>query len=83
MELLGVFARQAGIAISASRAASARRPLLAAAMRELTDGELDEASAERWRATATADLDTDEDAPFWRLVELVSRLRALATARCS
>lgn len=77
VELLGVFAQQAGIAISASRLQRETPALLAAALRELTDGELDEASAERLAGAAAADLDTDEGAPFWRLVELVSRLRAL------
>jgi GAF domain-containing protein len=77
VELLGVFAQQAGIAIAASRLQREMPALLAASLREMTDGELDEAGAERLVGAVAADLDTDEASPFWRLVELVSQLRAL------
>ena len=77
MELLAVFAGQATVAIAAARVQRDTTRLLRAVLAEIspdtTPEELD-VLVER----ATADLDTDEESPFWRLVDQIARLRGLS-----
>ncbi len=77
MELLAVFARQAAAAINATRVQRDTTVLLRAVLREVGQGELDEAAIGDLVGRATAELDADDDQPFWVLVEQVSRLRGM------
>ncbi|MBA3308355.1 MAG: GAF domain-containing protein [Chloroflexi bacterium] len=77
MELLGAFAAQAAAAINATRVQRDTSRLLREVFRELGDVELDEAAVESLVSAATADLDRDEEAPFWRLVDQVSQLNGM------
>ena len=76
MELLGVFAGQATVAIGAARVQRDTARLLRAVLGDL-DPSLDAAATETVVSAATVDLDPDEEAPFWRLVDHVARLRGL------
>jgi GAF domain-containing protein len=76
MELLAVFASQATVAIAAARVqrdtARLLRSVLASIGPELSADDVDGLVS-----AATADLDPDEDAPFWTLVDRIARLREL------
>jgi GAF domain-containing protein len=76
MELLGVFAGQATVAIAAARVQRDTERLLRAALSRIEPG-LDVDAVESLVSAATRDLDVDDDAPFWRLVDQVARLRSL------
>lgn len=76
MELLGVFAGQATVAIAAARVQRDTARLLREVLSGL-DGSMDARQVESLVAAATAGLDPDEDAPFWGLVDRVARLRDL------
>jgi GAF domain-containing protein len=77
MELLGVFATQATIAISAAKVQRGTRSLVAAAL-----GGIDPAMAaddiERVVSRVTQALDADDTSPFWRLVDGVARLHRMS-----
>lgn len=77
MELLEVFAAQAGAAIAATRLHREVPLLLAATLGQLGDDELDPDAIERLASEATRGLDADADAPFWSLVDTVARMSAL------
>ncbi|HSK93650.1 MAG TPA: GAF domain-containing protein [Candidatus Angelobacter sp.] len=77
MELLAVFAHQATVAIGAARVQRDTTRLLRTVLSEISP----ETTAEDIEALveiATADLDPDDEAPFWRLVDRVARLRGLS-----
>jgi GAF domain-containing protein len=76
MELIGVFAAQATVAIGAAKVMRDTTRLVAASLAEL-DATTSTEEAEAVVARVTAGLDTDEDAPFWRIVDQVARLRGL------
>ena len=76
MELLAVFASQATVAIGAARVQRDTDRLLRNVLGQVGP-DLDEAQIEDLVAAATTDLDADDEAPFWRLVEQVARLRTL------
>jgi GAF domain-containing protein len=76
MELLAVFAAQAASAIAATRVQRDLPTLLAESLRQV-EPEMDERQVEAVVGAAARDLDTDEDSPFWALVDEVSRLRGL------
>jgi GAF domain-containing protein len=76
MELLAVFARQATVAIAASRVQRDTTRLLAAVLSELAP-EMSTDDVDRLVSEATAGLDADDESPFWRLVDQVARLRDL------
>ena len=76
MELLAVFATQATVAIGAARVQRGTERLLRSVLGQVGP-DLDEAQVDDLVAAATADLDVDDDAPFWRLVDQVARLRSL------
>ena len=82
IELASVFARQAAIAISASRVerdvASLLATVLAALAGPAADGarRSDQASVDEIVAAATAGLEGEEGGRLWALVEQVARVRA-------
>jgi GAF domain-containing protein len=76
MELLGVFAAQATVAIGAARVQRDTERLLRSVLGQV-GRDLDEEQVDRLVSAATIDLDVDDDAPFWRLVDQVARLRSL------
>lgn len=77
MELIGVFAAQATVAIAAAKVQRDTARLLASSLAEIDAG-MSSADAEALVARITAGLDEDEDAPFWTLVDHVERLRGLS-----
>lgn len=77
MELLAVFAAQAAAAINATRVQRDTSTLLAEVLRGLTAGGLDREAVEALVSVSTQDLDPDEEAPFWRMVDTVARLNAM------
>jgi GAF domain-containing protein len=77
MELLAVFAGQATVAIAAARVQRDTARLLRAVLAEL-EPDADDEAVEALVGRATAGLDPDEDAPFWRLVDRIARLRDLS-----
>lgn len=82
MELLAVFAAQATVAIAAARVQRDTASLLSEVLRELAP-DMDAASIEDLVSATTAELDVDEEAPFWRLVDQVDRLRSLTDREAS
>ncbi|MDQ3689417.1 MAG: GAF domain-containing protein [Chloroflexota bacterium] len=76
MELLGVFAAQATVAIGAARVQRDTDRLLRSVLGQVSS-DLDEGQVERLVSAATVDLDVDDDAPFWLLVDQVARLRSM------
>jgi GAF domain-containing protein len=76
MELIGVFAAQATVAIAAAKVQRDTARLVATSLAELGP-ELSEADANAIVARVTAGLDTDDESPFWRIVDQVARLTAL------
>lgn len=82
MELLAVFAAQATVAIAAARVQRDTASLLSEVLRELAP-DMDAASVEDLVSATTAELDVDEEAPFWRLVDQVDRLRSLTDREAS
>jgi GAF domain-containing protein len=83
VELAGVFARQATVAIRATRLERDTTTVLRDALRALavTGAEpVDEAAIEELAAAATARLETEDD-PLWTLAERVARLRAADPAQ--
>ncbi len=77
MELLAVFARQATAAIAAARVQRDTSRLLAASLREVAP-DLTEDEADALVAAAVDDLETDPEAPFWKVVAEVARLRTMS-----
>jgi GAF domain-containing protein len=78
MELLGVFARQAAAAIEAARVGRDSERLLRNALAAIGDEALDEEGLDAIVTAAASELDRDDDAPFWRLVDRVAQLRDLS-----
>lgn len=74
VELAGVFARQAAIAISASRVVRDVATLLSSAAATLLGGE-PSASVEELVTRATADLDGSDESRLWELADLIARVR--------
>jgi len=76
IELAGVFARQAAVAISASRVERDLATLLRAALTDLaSDAALATAAIDELVGAATAGLDREDDSRLWGLVEQVARVR--------
>ena len=65
MELLGVFAGQATVAIAAARVQRDTDGCCAACSAQI-EPELDDDQVEHLVGAATRDLDVDDEAPFWR-----------------
>jgi GAF domain-containing protein len=77
MELLAIFARQAATAIRAMRAQRDGAELLRSVLRQVGSGDLSEDQVETLVSEAASALDSDEEAPLWKLADSVSRLRGL------
>ena len=77
MELLAVFARQAAAAIRAARVQRDSEVLLRTVLARVGD-DVDESSIETLVTATAASLDTEEEAPFWQLVDRVARLGELS-----
>lgn len=75
MELLSVFARQAAAAIEAARVGRDSERLLRSTLAAVGDGGLDDAALDALVSDAAAELDRNDEAPFWRLVDRVAQLR--------
>lgn len=75
MELLAVFARQAAAAIEASKVQRDTARLLRTALVAVGEGALAEDAVEDLVAAAASGMDIPDDAPFWSLVEVLTRLR--------
>jgi GAF domain-containing protein len=80
IELLGVFARQAAAGIEATRVSHDSVRLLRAVLREAGGREMSEADLDALVGATAAELDHDDEAPFWRLAHQVARLRTLSDA---
>jgi GAF domain-containing protein len=78
MELLAVFARQAAAAIRAARVQRDSQRLLRAALAGVGGVDVTDEQIDLLVSAATAELDTDPEAPFWTLVDRVARLRDLS-----
>jgi GAF domain-containing protein len=78
MELLAVFARQAAAAIRAARVQRDSQQLLRAALAGVGGEDVSDEQLDALISAATNELDTDPDAPFWRLVDRVARMRDLS-----
>jgi GAF domain-containing protein len=76
MELLGVFARQAAAAIRAARVQRDTEQLLRVVLARIGD-DVTEEQVETIVSSASAEIDTDDEAPFWQLVDRVAQLRGL------
>ncbi len=82
MELLGVFAGQATVAIAAAKVQRDTSRLLARVLSDIAP-ELSADEVDAVVSSATVGLDTDEEAPFWRVVDQVARLRGLTDREMS
>jgi GAF domain-containing protein len=80
MELLAVFARQAAAAIEATRVGRDSARLLRGALSRASNDELDDAQLDALMSEAAAELDREDDAPFWQLVDQVAGLRGMSEA---
>jgi GAF domain-containing protein len=80
MELLGVFARQAAAAIEATRVGRDSERLLRTALARIGDDALDDVALDALVSAAAGELDRDDEAPFWQLVDQVARLRGAAAS---
>jgi GAF domain-containing protein len=80
MDLLAVFARQAAAAIEASRVARDSERLLRGALSAIGGAALDDEALDELVGAAARELDHDDEAPFWRLVDEVARLRTMGDA---
>ena len=77
MELLGVFARQAAAAIRAARVQRDTEQLLRTALTRIGGGDVSADDVDLLVSSVTVGLDTDDETPFWRLVDRVAQLRDL------
>lgn len=82
MELLGVFAGQATVAIAAAKVQRDTTRLLASVLAEIGP-ELEADQVDALVASATANLDTDDEAPFWRMVDQIARMRGMSDREMS
>jgi GAF domain-containing protein len=76
MDLLAVFARQAAAAIEAARVGRDAERLLRNALAAIAGDGLDGPAIDALVSAAAGELDRDDEAPFWRLVDRVASLRA-------
>jgi GAF domain-containing protein len=83
MELLAVFARQAAAAIEATRVQRDGGRLLRSILRDLGGEELSEEQVDILVSTSAQQLDQEDGPPFWRLVDLVQRMRDLSEREVS
>jgi len=77
MEMLGVFAGQATVAISAAKVQRDTTRLIAEALRRV-EPDLSEDDVDEVVSQIAVALDTDEDETFWRIADQVARLRGMS-----
>jgi GAF domain-containing protein len=77
MELIGVFAAQATVAIAAAKVQRDTARLITTSLAEL-GADASEEDAEALVARVTAGLDADDESPFWRIADQVARLRGMS-----
>jgi len=77
MELLAVFAGQATVAIAAARVQRDTARLLRSVLSDIGPDLADD-QVESLVASATANLDVDDESPFWRIVDQVARMMELS-----
>jgi len=77
MDLLARLARQASAAIEATRVQRDTTLMLRATLRTIGDGALDDDALDALLSGGATTLDRDSEQPFWRLVDLLSRVRAM------
>jgi GAF domain-containing protein len=75
IELAGVFARQAAVAIRASRVERQSATLLHSVLGMVLGPDADEVTVDEAVSAALADLQRDDDGRLWALVEQVARIR--------
>jgi GAF domain-containing protein len=78
MELLAVFARQAAAAIRAARVQRDTERLFAAVLSRMGQDDVSDEAVDGLVSALTVGLDTDEEVPFWQLVDRVARVRNLS-----
>ena len=81
VELAGVFARQATVAIRSSRVERDTAALLRSVLAAASDGVVAQEDVDRIVADAIADLDPDGADPLWALADEIARLRAADPAQ--
>lgn len=77
MELLAVFAGQATVAIAAARVQRDTARLLRSVLSDIGPDLADD-QVESLVASVTANLDVDDESPFWRIVDQVARMMELS-----
>jgi GAF domain-containing protein len=75
MELLAVFARQAAAAIEAARVGRDSERLLRTALAGIGTDALDDEAIDALVSAAAAELDREDESPYWQLVDQIARLR--------
>src|SRR3954470_561398 len=78
MELLAVFATQAAAAIRAARVQRDSERLMRAVMERVGGDDVTDEQVDDLVTAAASELDNDEEAPFWQLVDRVARMRDLS-----
>jgi GAF domain-containing protein len=81
IELAAVFAKQAAVAIGATRVERDVRALLRDALLALASGSLEDRTVDELVAGATAELDREDDSRLWALAERVARVRRADTSQ--
>lgn len=75
MDLLAVFGRQAAVAIEATRVGRDSGRLLRSALAGIGGDALDDEALDDLVSAVAIELDREDEAPFWRLVDQVARVR--------
>jgi GAF domain-containing protein len=83
MELMGVFAAQAATAIAVTRAQRELPHLLRSAFDRASNGAMTDAQLDALVSAASADLDLEDESPYWRLADQVAQLRHLGEQELS
>lgn len=83
MELLAIFAGQAAVAIEVARVQRDSARLLAELLGRIGSDEVSVAQADELASSVLADLDADDESPFWVLVDHVARLRSMSDREIS
>lgn len=78
MDLLARLARQAAAAVEATRVQRDTTAMLRAVLRTIADGDVADATLDELLATQSTILDRGAEQPFWRLVDLVTRVRGMS-----
>jgi len=78
MDLLARLARQAAAAIEATRVQRDATVMLRAVLGSIADGAVGATALDELVAAQATTLDRDAEQPFWRLVDLVSRVRGMS-----